>query len=78
MKVLLTALTFGAISTTCQAREVPFSTNEAKVCKDDCIDAGHSFCPLSNYGLCCEEENCGMADCSHENTNIGARYLSCI
>ena len=78
MKIIPTLIVFTLFCKTLKAQEVPFSTNEAKVCKEECIDAGYSFCPLSNYGLCCKQERCDMTYCSHDNSNIGARYLSCV
>ena len=77
MKIFYTIFAASCIIVHAQVREVPFSTNSAKDCKTDCIDKGFSFCPLSDYGLCCDNEKCGMDDCSHLNTSKGARYLAC-
>ena len=65
------------ISVNSQDRNIPFSTNSGKECKTECIDKGFSFCPLTDVGLCCEAEKCGMDNCSHMNTNNGAEYLAC-
>ena len=62
-----------------------FSTQNYKTCKQNCIDAGHIFCPNStdNIGSCCDildQDTCPKEGVCSNDTPIrseGLKYWTC-